>query len=247
MARAAAAEVKPWLAYQDRLTTRLDDAGGGKFDPDFAKTLLVHTNRFRASQGLGALAWDDGLAASASAHVADLIARGYFAHESPEGFTHVDRVSLLSRDFCGQTGENLAWRDYPMERTVPQQFQTMWENSPDHRQNLANPSFSQAGYGIVRNGRAVYAAGVYATDGIRLGAPLPLNIKTNAELAGSITGASPNIERLSLTAPFEHPTWMATPSQALPPLAPGVWQLRPLQPVGGSRFDVLTGPLFQIG
>jgi uncharacterized protein YkwD len=247
VAHAAPAGVKPWLAYEEQLTTRLHDAGGGQFDLDCAQALTDQANRFRAEQGLGALAWNDGLAACARAHIADLTARDYFSHQSPEGFDQADRVALLNRDFCGQTGENLAWRDDPLERTMPDQFQQMWEGSPEHRRNLTNPGFIQVGYGVVRHGSKVLAAGVYASDCLRLDRPMPLKMRTDAELALSLANALPDLGRLSLTHPFEHPTWTAKSSDRLPHLPTGIWQLRPLKPAGGSRLEVLTGPLFQMG
>lgn len=246
-AAAATATAPSWLAYEKQLAARLADAGGGEFDPDFAKRLLAETNRFRAGQKLGALEWDEGLAAAARAHIADMAARGYFAHQSPEGFTHADRVSLLNRDLCGPTAENLAWRDYPAQRTLPHHFESMWEESPGHRRNLQNPTFSQAGYGVVKAGGRLYAAGVYADAIVRLGQALPLNLRQGGELTAAVSGSSPNIERLSLTAPFQRPTWMSAPTEALPALAPGVWQLRPMRPAGAARYEVLPGPLFHIG
>lgn len=247
VARAAAPSAPTaWLAYEERLAGRLADAGGGEFGLKFAKGLLAATNRFRKAQGLQPLAWDPGLAASARAHVADMVQRRYFAHQSPEGFTHIERVSLLNRDLCAQTAENLAYRDYPTERATPEQFQTMWEQSPGHRRNLENPAFGQAGFGAVQIGSAVYVAGLYADVAIRLTQALPLSIQGDEELAGVIAHASPNIERLSLTAPFQQPTWMAS-AQTLPALPKGVWQLRPLRPAGGTKYDVLPGPLFTVG
>lgn len=247
LARAESDSGPAWLKYQSRLSARLSDAGGGEFDADLEKGLLAETNRFRSAQGLGQLAWDEGLAACARAHIADMIVRGYFAHKSPEGFGHADRVALLCRDLCGQTAENLARRDYPSERTFPHHFETMWENSPGHRQNLLNAAFGQAGYGVVRIGGTVYAAGIYADIAVRLSHAMPLTLKNDADLALAIAGAAPSIERLSLTAPFQRATWMAAPVEQLPPLKPGFWQLRPLRPVSGPTYAVLPGPLFQVG
>lgn len=243
--RAAAATSPTWLAYEKQLAARLADAGGGAFDADFAKDLLTQTNQFRGGQRLARLEWDEGLAACARAHVADMAARGYFAHQSPEGFTHADRVSLLNRELCGPTAENLAWR--AGGGASPQHFERMWEQSPSHRRNLENPTFRQAGYGVVQVGDSLYAAGVYADPAVRLGRALPLKLKQGDDLAGALADASPHIERLSLTAPFQHPTWMRSPSEALPALTPGVWQLRPLRAAGVARYDVLPGPLFHIG
>lgn len=246
VARAAASDGSQWLSYEHKLKARLSDAGGGRFNTDFAQGLLAETNGFRQAQGAQVLQWDEGLAACARAHVADMVDRRYFAHNSPEGFRHVDRVSLLCRDLCAQSGENLARRDYPGQITLPRHFEAMWEGSPGHRQNLLNPAFGQAGYGVVMVGSAVFAAGVYANQAVRLGQALPLAVRSDAELAAAIDDATPQIRYVSVTAPFQRPTWKVASSDALPPLPKGVWQLHPLRTSAANRYDVLPGPLFQI-
>jgi uncharacterized protein YkwD len=246
VARAADLGVTGWLSYEQRLKARLADAGGGMFDPDFARDLLAEANDLRRRQGLAGLQWDAGLAACAAAHVADMAARGYFAHASPEGFRHTDRVSLLSRDLCAPTGENLARRDYPGQLSLPRDFEAMWEASPGHRDNLLNAAFGLAGYGVVKVGSAVLAAGVYAEPAVRLGQALPLTMDSDAGLAAALADASPRIRYVSLAAPFQRSTLAVASSDALPPLAAGVWQLRPLRAAAGDRYDVLPGPLFHI-
>jgi len=246
IASAAESDTTQWLSYEQRLKARLVDAGGGEFIGDFAHDLLAEANGFRQAQRLPGLQWDEGLAACARSHVADMVARGYFAHNSPEGFRHSDRVSLLCRDICAKTGENLARRDAPGQRSLPRHFEAMWEASPGHRENLLNGAFGQAGYGVVRLGAAVVAAGVYADLAVRLGQALPLTMKSDAELAPAINDSSPRIQYVSLAAPSQSSSWTVTPSDALPPLAKGVWQLRPLRVSSGIRYDVLPGPLFQI-
>jgi uncharacterized protein YkwD len=241
----AGGAVRSWLDYEARLSERLKDTGGARPDGGFARALIQEANRFRAGQGRDALAWDEGLAACARAHLGDMIARQYFAHESPEGFTHADRVSLLARDFCGQTAENLAWRHYPAERALPRHFQTMWEQSPAHRANLINASFGQAGCAVASLGGKVFAATVFA-DGVRLSRDVPLSVHGPAELEEAIAGVSPQIDGWSVTRPFERPTWMSTAAEPLRPLATGAWQLRPLRLSAGGRYDVLPGPLFHV-
>ena len=246
VARAAGSDSGQWLSYERQLKARLGDAGGGRFDPSFAQGLLAETNGFRQAQGAPVLRWDDDLAACARAHVADMVARRYFAHNSPEGFRHADRVSLLCRDLCAQSGENLARRDYPGQLTLPRHFEAMWEGSPSHRQNLINPAYDQAGYGVVMIGSAIFAAGVYADQAVRLGKALPLAVRSDAELAAAIDDATPRIQFVTLTAPFQKPTWTVASSDALPALGKGVWQLHPLRTSAANRYDVLPGPLFQI-
>lgn len=235
-----------WLMYEERLTARLRDGGGGAFDLAFAWDLLVELNRFRAAQGLPSLGWDEGLATTARAHAADMFAAGYFEHRTPEGFSHLDRVGILNRDFCGQAAENLAFRDGGVELTRPHRIQSMWEASPGHRANLINPAFREAGFGVVRRAGKVYVVGLYGDAAVRLGQQLPFKLTTREELEAAITTATPSIDRLSVTAPRSQATWMVRPGQDLPDLDPGIWQLRPLRVVSGSSYQVLPGPLFQL-
>ena len=248
LARAATApapsSVSTWLGYEERLRARMDDAGGGDFDLDFGRELLTQTNGFRDDAALERYQWHDGLAAVARAHAADMAARGFFAHESPEGFSHLDRVSLLTRDLCAATVENLAWRNDGGRATSPRQFETMWEQSPGHRKNLLRNGYDSAGYGVVRVGTTYYAAGVYASTAVQLANPLPLTLEAGPELTQALQGAQPAIQRMAVTRPFEQPTAMTTPGAGLPDLASGVWQLRPLQASAPGRYNVLPGPMF---
>lgn len=233
-----------WLAYETRLRARLADAGGGEFEPDFAQTLLIQANNLRSSEGLQSYAWDEDLAVVARAHAADMAALNYFAHESPEGFKHPQRAALLMRDLCADTAENLAWRQ-DQRGSTPRQFEELWENSPGHRKNLLRPEYRSAGYGVVQVGDAWYAAGVYADASIRLAQPLPLRVSPGQDLAAVFDGASPHIDRLTMTKPFQTPVWSASP-QKIPDLDPGIWQLRPMRAISAHTFDVLAGPMFVV-
>jgi uncharacterized protein YkwD len=243
---AAAAPASSWLAYERRLRARLADAGGGAFQPAFAQALLRQNNGFRRSERMAPYLWDEGLAVAARAHAADMVGRGFFSHETPEGFSPFDRASLLARDLCGPIAENLAWRDYPFEPFSARHFEDLWETSPGHRRNLLHEDCTHAGYAVVKVGTKLYAAGLYGGAAIRLARPLPLRFKDGTELAAALAGASPRIERLALTHPGENPTRIAEPL-ATPALTPGVWQLRPMKETSPRSYDVLTGPVFFVG
>ena len=244
-ARASAAPAASWWAYETRLRARLADAGGGGFEPDFGHALLEGNNAFRRQQSMAPYAWDEALAVCARAHAADMVARSYFAHDAPEGFTPFDRASLLARDLFGPIAENLAWREDAIELSTPREFEALWETSPGHRKNLLHPTCTLAGYGVVKLDRRYYAAGVYAEPAIRLARPLPLRIKGGEELARELTDASPHIDRLAITRPGENPTRIGLPLAQTPQaLEAGVWQLRPMQPAGRDAYDILTGPVF---
>jgi uncharacterized protein YkwD len=236
----------PLLLYEQRLRSRLSDCGGGVFDPAFASALLTQNNRLRGQQGLSGYQWDDGLAACARAHAADMAARRYFAHESPEAFTHLHRVSLLARDLCGETAENLAWRETTQDASTPQQFETLWEESPAHRRNLLRPDYASAGYGVVRVGGKVIAVGVYGQAALKLAAALPLVLPSQSEPSAALEGARPVVDRLAVTTPFGPPAPLSPVHKQLS-LQAGAWQLRPARALGPGRYELLTGPIFFVG
>ena len=237
--------IKPasaWLAYEAALQSRLTNSNRF-YDVDFGRDLLVQANAFRDDMRLAPYVWDEDLAACARAHAADMASRNYFGHSTPEGFTHLERVALLCRDSCGKTAENLAWRSSSAS-IKPADVEGLWETSPGHRRNLLRENFKSAGYGVVRANGAYYAAGVYADASVRLARALPLWIRDEPQLKGALADSSPAIEHVSVTSPFEQPTWMAATAQRLPSLREGAWQLRPLAPVGDGRFSALSGPTF---
>jgi len=239
--QAEAATASSWLSYENRLRQRLGDAGGGRFDEGFARALLGEVNGFRASHRMGGYQWDEGLAATARAHAADMAARNYFAHNAPEGFTPFDRASLIARDLAGPVAENLAWRTGgPTART----FEDMWEMSPGHRKNLLKTDCTHAGYGVVRAGGKVFAVGVYAGAQVRLARPMPLKLSSPQELTTMLAGSHPQIQRVAFTRPGENPSTVPAPLSKAPALAPGIWQMRPCKPAANGLFDVLNGPTF---
>lgn len=240
--QAQAAPASSWLSYENRLRQRLSDAGGGRFDDGMARGLLTSVNGFRRGQRLGAYQWDEGLAATARAHAADMAARRYFAHNAPEGFTPFDRASLLARDLAGPVAENLAWRDGG--GIAPRTFQDMWEMSPGHRKNLLHADCTHAGYGVVSVGGRTYAVGVYAGAEVRLARPMPLKLSSPQEVGAALAGSHPQIQRVAFTRPGQQPGRVPPPLSKAPALAPGVWQVRPLQQASNGLFDVLNGPTF---
>lgn len=247
LAALAAPSSSAWLAYDARLRARLADAGGGSFAPALERALLREVNAFRRTERLAGYGWDEGLAACARAHAADMARRGYFAHEAPEGFSPFDRASLLARDLCGPIAENLASREWRFHETSARDFEDMWETSPGHRANLLHADCTHAGYGVVKVGDKYVAAGVYGGAAVRLARPVPLRIRGAGELSAALAGASPHIDRLAFTRPGEDPGRVGEPLGRTPALPPGVWQLRPMQQTSRGRFDVLTGPLVVVG
>ena len=113
--------------------------------PDLEASMLQLINRERAAAGLKPLAPDPELTEVARRHSADMFARGYFAHVTPEGRDPFDRMRAANVHFV-TAGENLA-----LAPTLPIAH-TGLMNSPGHRANILNPDFGRVGIGIMDGG-----------------------------------------------------------------------------------------------
>jgi uncharacterized protein YkwD len=113
---------------------------------DLEADMLALVNKERAAAGLGALEADPELADVARRHSADMFARGYFSHATPEGKSPFDRIREARVSFL-TAGENLA-----LAPTM-QLAHTGLMNSPGHRANILRPQFGRLGIGILDGGR----------------------------------------------------------------------------------------------
>jgi uncharacterized protein YkwD len=113
--------------------------------PDLEKQMLDLVNQERVAAGLNPLAPDPELTEVARRHSADMFARGYFAHDTPEGLTPFDRMRDSGVRFL-TAGENLA-----LAPTIPVAH-TGLMNSPGHRANILRPQFGRLGIGVMDGG-----------------------------------------------------------------------------------------------
>jgi uncharacterized protein YkwD len=232
-----------WLSYEARLRARTADAGGGAFQGASERELLTLTNAARLAGGAPALSWNVELAKVARGHAADLAARGYVEHLSPEGFDPSHRVGLLARRMIGSASENIAYRRAAQTATADE-LMGIWRRSPPHWSNLLRPRYAQAGFGVVARGQRTYAVGLYARpDGV-LSAPLPFKLAQEAELASILRQVSPAFDSFALADPLdEDAAWARI--EGAEPLPPGIYQLRPRRRVDRARYQILWGPIFE--
>ncbi|HZI53361.1 MAG TPA: CvpA family protein [Chitinophagaceae bacterium] len=116
-----------------------------KVRPFLEMKMLEYVNEERLKNGLKPLKNDPELASVARAHSRDMFARGYFAHETPDGKSPFDRMREANVKFT-KAGENLA-----LAQTL-EIAHTNLMNSPGHRANILHPSFGRLGIGIVDGG-----------------------------------------------------------------------------------------------
>ncbi len=133
-------------------------------DPELARLeaqLHQDVNRFRREHHLIGLERRRDLDAVARAHSEDMVRRGYFAHENPDGELAPERLGRAGISGFTLAGENAAQTSKAdPSRTVL----VGWESSPVHRDNLLARPFNATGIGIARHpdGRLFYTQ-VYAT------------------------------------------------------------------------------------
>lgn len=113
--------------------------------PDLEQQMLDLVNKERQAAGLNPLAPDPELTEVARKHSADMFARGYFAHDTPEGLSPFDRMRDANVRFV-TAGENLA-----LAPTIPLAH-TGLMNSPGHRANILRPQFGRVGIGVMDGG-----------------------------------------------------------------------------------------------
>jgi len=114
--------------------------------PDLESRMLELVNAERAQAGLQPLKPDADSTQVARAHAADMFARGYFSHVTPDGQDPFDRMRRAQVRYL-TAGENLA-----LAPTLPMAHQGLM-NSPGHRANILRPAFGRVGIGIQDGGR----------------------------------------------------------------------------------------------
>jgi uncharacterized protein YkwD len=113
--------------------------------PDLEARMLELVNKERVAAGLKPLTPDPELNEVARRHSADMFARGYFAHDTPEGKDPFDRMREANVRFV-TAGENLA-----LAPTVQVAHKGLM-NSPGHRANILHKDFGRVGIGIMDGG-----------------------------------------------------------------------------------------------
>jgi uncharacterized protein YkwD len=95
------------------------------------------------------------LDAVARAHSRDMVRRGFFAHESPEGANAVERLHGHRVEGFTLAAENIGRTNRPDPN---REILNGWAQSAVHRSNLYAPPFNATGIGIARSadGSLVY-------------------------------------------------------------------------------------------
>jgi len=124
------------------------------------------TNQNRTERGLPALAVNPLLTQAAQLKADDMAKNSYYAHTSPDGKSPLYWLNLVGYKYLN-AGENLV-----IDRTTSEQAVDAWMDSPDHRENILRPQFTQVGVGVAP-GEYQGIPTIYVVE--EFGTPYPLS------------------------------------------------------------------------
>lgn len=132
--------------------TQSTTRAGGREDDAFEQRVLELINQERAKAGLSPVTYNGTLDNAAEKHAHHMSIVNRMAHDGIGDGTPGERIR--AEGFRKAWGENVA-----TGQTSPEQVVREWMNSPTHRRNILDPSFSQMGVGqtVASNGRTYWA------------------------------------------------------------------------------------------
>ena len=117
-------------------------------------SVLVQLNAIRKSHGLVPLKLNAALTTAAQGHSSEMLADGYFAHESISGAPFWKRLTVYSSSAprgAWSVGENLLWSSPEVD---PVKALQLWMASPEHRHNILTARWREIGIAAIH----VYSA-----------------------------------------------------------------------------------------
>jgi uncharacterized protein YkwD len=126
------------------------------YDAEAERQLFDLANQARAQAGVASLQMDDGLTQAARAHAAAMAGQQQLSHQFAGEPSLAQRLAANSTLHLDQAGENVS-----LASSVEQSHQGLM-HSPPHRENLLNPGYNVAGFGVVRAGHSLYVAQDFA-------------------------------------------------------------------------------------
>jgi len=137
-------------------------------EPTVEAVTLCLLNDERRQVGRRALRPNAKLAVAADRHAEDMGEQGYFAHDSLDGRSFLERIKaagyLSGRPASWTVGENIAWGSGRM--ATPSEIVAAWMDSPGHKRNILSSDFREIGFGLATGGAAgsMPARTIYATE-----------------------------------------------------------------------------------
>lgn len=108
------------------------------------ENIISLTNVSRKEAGLLELKENSILSQAAQVKANDMLAKGYFSHNTPDGKTPWSFIASAGYSYL-MAGENLA-----VNFTEAENVESAWMNSPGHKANILNKNFEEIGIGIAQ-------------------------------------------------------------------------------------------------
>lgn len=162
-----------------------------------AQTLLADTNAQRATYHENALSLNPTLSRAAQAKAADMAARDYWSHDTPDGRTPWTFFTAAGYSYQ-RAGENLAYGFDSAPQTL-----TAWMNSPTHRANILESEYTQVGFGIINipdyrgNGPETLVVAFYAEPATVATASAPVTRQTAPVENSVLSPSEPSTQRVA--------------------------------------------------
>jgi uncharacterized protein YkwD len=149
----------------------------------FERRVFDATNAQRHKLGLPALKPESGLDELAKLMSRFMGVHDFFDHTDQEGNDISGRQLKYYPELLQVAlGENLAFYQRSDRKFNPEQVVVDWMNSPGHRENIVNPTFTHLGVGAVIVGYKLYVTQNFATPLGKIVSPLPKKIRKNSKL-----------------------------------------------------------------
>lgn len=184
--------------------------------------LLSFTNAKRQEAGLSPLSLNGELSQAAAGKAADMFAKGYWAHTSPDGKLPWDFIVGAGYKYT-IAGENLA-KNFNDSRGVVD----AWMVSATHKENLLKPSYKDIGFAIV--------------NGTLNGEETTLVVQMFGASAGAPVAAAPAPQPLvrEVVAQKPEPIVTTAPTVTPPPVAVTQIAFTTEKPAGTSAFGPIV-------
>jgi uncharacterized protein YkwD len=138
-----------FAAAQDTGCAFTRSAASAEPEPNVRTALRCLVNATRSARGLPTLRSSARLNAAADQFSADMVARSYFAHVSPDGRSVTDRVratGYLGGSSDWALGEDIGWGTG--SASSPASIFRAFMNSPPHRRVIVSREFREIGVGV---------------------------------------------------------------------------------------------------
>ena len=134
------------------LPARQPSLNNSLLDVEAERQLIILANQARAQAGVGPLQLDEGLTRAARAHAAEMAERQQLSHQFAGEPALAQRLAANCALHLDRAGENVGYAG-----SADQAHESLM-HSPPHRENLLNPAYNVAGFGVVRIGLLLYVA-----------------------------------------------------------------------------------------